>query len=232
MSLGVRDCLLVTLIEKEKMKTLIKIVALALTLAVATSVDAQVKSDISDLKSDKGPKGKDKVTHRDGKKPSKNIGPGIGPNGGDILVVPLKNRFEEAKKKRAEKQKDAKKRGSKVGGGKNSSRGKSFGKLVRSDDKLAGLVKEWRGKETELKKKSRALWEKLKKSDDDDVIAKLRAALGELRKSHGDASKKHREEIGARLKELGKDGVFKNDRKKLLDNERKGERRRRGKPGE
>ena len=95
------------------MKTLIKIVALALTLAVATSVNAQVKSDIcvagntTDLKSDKGPKGKDKVTHRDGKKPSKNIGPGIGPNGGDILVVPLKNRFEEAKKKRAEKQKDA-----------------------------------------------------------------------------------------------------------------------------
>jgi len=220
------------------MKTLIKVVALAVTLAVATSVNAQVKSDIcvagntTDLKSDKGPKGKDKVTHRDGKKPSKNIGPGIGPNGGDILVVPLKNRFEEAKKKRAEKQKDAKKRGSKVGGGKNSSRGKSFGKLVRSDDKLAGLVKEWRGKETELKKKSRALWEKLKKSGDDDVIAKLRAALGELRKSHGDASKKHREEIGARLKELGKDGVFKNDRKKQLDNERKGDRRRRGKPGE
>lgn len=192
------------------MKTLIKMVALAVTLAVATSVDAQVKPD-------KGPKGKDKVTHRDGKKPSKED---------------IKKRWEAAKKKRAEKQKDAKKRGSKVGGGKNSSRGKSFGRLVRSDDKLAGLVKEWRGKEAELKKKSRALWEKLKKSDDDDAKAKLRAALGELRKSHGDASKKHREEIGARLKELGKDGVFKNDRKKQLDNERKGERRRRGKPGE
>jgi len=210
LSLGVRDCLLVTLIEKEKMKTLIKIVALAVTLAVATSVDAQVKPD-------KGPKGKDKVTHRDGKKPSKED---------------IKKRWEAAKKKRAEKQKDAKKRGSKVSERKNSPRGRSFGRLVRSDDKLAGLVKEWRGKETELKKKSRALWEKLKKSDDDDAKAKLRAALGELRKSHGDASKKHREEIGARLKELGKDGVFKNDRKKLLDNERKGERRRRGKPGE
>lgn len=205
-----QDCLLVTLIERKKMKTLIKMVALAVTLAVATSVDAQVKPD-------KGPKGKDKVTHRDGKKPSKED---------------IKKRWEAAKKKRAEKQKDAKKRGSKVGGGKNSSRGKSFGKLVRSDDKLAGLVKEWRGKEAELKKKSRVLWEKLKKSDDNDAIAKLRAALGELRKSHGDASKKHREEIGARLKELGKDGAFKNDRKKQLDNERKGERRRRGKPGE
>ena len=192
------------------MKTLIKIVALAVTLAVATSVDAQVKPD-------KGPKGKDKVTHRDGKKPSKED---------------IKKRWEAAKKKRAEKQKDAKKRGSKVSERKNSPRGRSFGRLVRSDDKLAGLVKEWRGKEAELKKKSRALWEKLKKSDDDDAKAKLRAALGELRKSHGDASKKHREEIGARLKELGKDGVFKNDRKKLLDNERKGERRRRGKPGE
>lgn len=192
------------------MKTLIKIVALAVTLAVATSVDAQVKPD-------KGPKGKDKVTHRDGKKPSKED---------------IKKRWEAAKKKRAAKQKDAKKRGSKVGDRKNSPRGKSFGRLVRSDDKLAGLVKEWRGKEAELKKKSRALWEKLKKSNDDDAKAKLRAALGELRKSHGDASKKHREEIGARLKELGKDGVFKNDRKKLLDNERKGERRRRGKPGE
>ncbi len=192
------------------MKTLIKVVALAVTLAVATSVDAQVKPD-------KGPKGKDKVTHRDGKKPSKED---------------IKKRWEAAKKKRAEKQKDAKKRGSKVSERKNSPRGRSFGRLVRSDDKLAGLVKEWRGKEAELKKKSRALWEKLKKSDDDDAKAKLRAALGELRKSHGDASKKHREEIGARLKELGKDGVFKNDRKKLLDNERKGERRRRGKPGE
>ena len=192
------------------MKTLIKIVALAVTLAVATSVDAQVKPD-------KGPKGKDKVTHRDGKKPSKED---------------IKKRWEAAKKKRAEKQNDAKKRGSKVSERKNSPRGRSFGRLVRSDDKLAGLVKEWRGKEAELKKKSRALWEKLKKSDDDDAKAKLRAALGELRKSHGDASKKHREEIGARLKELGKDGVFKNDRKKLLDNERKGERRRRGKPGE
>jgi len=205
-----QDCLLVTLIERKKMKTLIKVVALAVTLAVATSVDAQVKPD-------KGPKGKDKVTHRDGKKPSKED---------------IKKRWEAAKKKRAEKQKDAKKRGSKVSERKNSPRGRSFGRLVRSDDKLAGLVKEWRGKETELKKKSRALWEKLKKSDDDDAKAKLRAALGELRKSHGDASKKHREEIGARLKELGKDGVFKNDRKKLLDNERKGERRRRGKPGE
>jgi|ETNvirenome_6_85_1030632.scaffolds.fasta_scaffold01248_12 hypothetical protein len=205
-----QDCLLVTLIERKKMKTLIKVVALAVTLAVATSVDAQVKPD-------KGPKGKDKVTHRDGKKPSKED---------------IKKRWEAAKKKRAEKQKDAKKRGSKVSERKNSPRGRSFGRLVRSDDKLAGLVKEWRGKEAELKKKSRALWEKLKKSDDDDAKAKLRAALGELRKSHGDASKKHREEIGARLKELGKDGVFKNDRKKLLDNERKGERRRRGKPGE
>ena len=192
------------------MKTLIKMVALAVTLAVATSVDAQVKPD-------KGPKGKDKVTHRDGKKPSKED---------------LKKRWEAAKKKRAEKHNDAKKRGSKVSDRKNSSRGRSFGRLVRSDDKLAGLVKEWRGKEAELKKKSRALWEKLKKSEDDDAKAKLRAALGELRKSHGTASKKHREEIGARLKELGKDGVFKNDRKKLLDNERKGERRRRGKPGE
>jgi len=208
--LGVQDCLLVTLIEKEKMKTLIKMVALAVTLAVATSVDAQVKPD-------KGPKGKDKVTHRDGKKPSKED---------------LKKRWEAAKKKRAEKHNDAKKRGSKVSDRKNSSRGRSFGRLVRSDDKLAGLVKEWRGKEAELKKKSRALWEKLKKSEDDDAKAKLRAALGELRKSHGTASKKHREEIGARLKELGKDGVFKNDRKKQLDNERKGERRRRGKPGE
>jgi len=205
-----QDCLLDTLIERKKMKTLIKVVALAVTLAVATSVDAQVKPD-------KGPKGKDKVTHRDGKKPSKED---------------IKKRWEAAKKKRAEKQKDAKKRGSKVSERKNSPRGRSFGRLVRSDDKLAGLVKEWRGKEAELKKKSRALWEKLKKSDDDDAKAKLRAALGELRKSHGDASKKHREEIGARLKELGKDGVFKNDRKKLLDNERKGERRRRGKPGE
>ena len=185
-------------------------VALAVTLAVATSVDAQVKPD-------KGPKGKDKVTHRDGKKPSKED---------------IKKRWEAAKKKRAGKHDDAKKRGSKVSDRKNSSRGRSFGRLVRSDDKLAGLVKEWRGKEAELKKKSRALWEKLKKSEDDDAKAKLRAALGELRKSHGTASKKHREEIGARLKELGKDGVFKNDRKKQLDNERKGERRRRGKPGE
>ena len=185
--LGVQDCLLVTLIEKVKMKTLIKIVALAVTLAVATSVDAQVKPD-------KGPKGKDKVTHRDGKKPSKED---------------IKKRWEAAKKKRAEKQNDAKKRGSKVSDRKKSPRGRSFGRLVRSDDKLAGLVKEWRGKETELKKKSRALWEKLKKSDDDDAKAKLRAALGELRKSHGEASKKHREEIGARLKELGKGDWFK-----------------------
>ena len=192
------------------MKTLIKVVALAVTLAVATSVNAQVKPD-------KGPKGKDKVTHRDGKKPSKED---------------IKKRLESAKKKRAQKQRDAKKRGSKVSERKNSPRGRSFGRLVRSDDKLAGLVKEWRGKETELKKKSRALWEKLKKSDDDAVKAKLRAALGELRKSHGDASKKHREEIGARLKELGKGDWVKNDRKKQLDNERKGDRKRRGKPGE
>ena len=82
------------------MKTLIKIVALAVTLAVATSVDAQVKPD-------KGPKGKDKVTHRDGKKPSKED---------------IKKRWEAAKKKRAEKQGDAKKRGSKVSDRKNSPR--------------------------------------------------------------------------------------------------------------
>jgi len=213
LSLGVRDCLLVTLIEKEKMKTLIKIVALALTLAVATSVDAQVKPD-------KGPKGKDKVTHRDGKKPSKED---------------IKKRWEAAKKKRAEKQGDAKKRGSKVSDRKNSPRGKSFGRLVRSDDKLAGLVKEWRGKESGLKKKSRALWEKYKASEDDDAKAKLRAALGELRKSHGDASKKHREEISARLKELGKGGWFKNNRDKQLGSERKHGWKKRGKgdkPGE
>ena len=195
------------------MKTLIKIVALAVTLAVATSVDAQVKPD-------KGPKGKDKVTHRDGKKPSKED---------------IKKRWEAAKKKRAEKQNDAKKRGSKVSDRKKSPRGRSFGRLVHSDDKLAGLVKEWRGKEAELKKKSRALWEKLKKSDDDDAKAKLRAALGELRKSQGDASKKHREEISARLKELGKGGWFKNNRDKQLDSEKKHGWKRRGKgdkPGE
>ena len=210
LSLGVQDCLLVTLIEKVKMKTMIKIVALALTLAVATSVDAQV------VKPDKGPKGKDKVTHRDVNKPSKED---------------VKKRWEAAKKKRDSRRGDAKKRGSKV----SDRKGRSFGRLVHSDKKLAALVKEWRGKETDLKKKSRALWEKWKKSDNDAARAKLRAFLGEMRKSHGDASKKHREEVSARLKELRKGGWFKNNRDKQLDSERKHGWKKRGKgdkPGE
>ena len=56
-----------------------------------------------------------------------------------------------------------------------------------------------------------------------------------MRKSHGDASKKHREEVSARLKELGKGGWFKNNRDKQLGSERKHGWKKRGKgdkPGE
>jgi len=157
-------------------------------------------------------------------------GPDRGPKKGPSKGKPSKEWFEAAKKKREASRKDAAKRGHKIRG--RGDRG-SFGKLFKSDEKLAELRKAFEANGKSLREKSKGLWEKYKAAEGDEGKAKLREELKALRGEHAESAKKHRAEVTARLKELGVE--FKNDRKAQIDNERKGDRRRRGKgdkPGE
>ena len=151
-----------------------------------------------------------------------------GPNKGLGKGKPSKERVEAAKKKWAEKRKTDAKKGQKVSRGKRGGRG-SFGKLFKDDEKLAKLRKDFEAATKQIRAKSKDLFTKYRAAEDDEAKAKLRESLKAIRGEQAEAAKKHRTEITARLKELGVE--FKNPRTKILDNERRGDRKRRGKGG-
>jgi hypothetical protein len=148
-----------------------------------------------------------------------------GPKTGLGKGKPSKERVEAAKKKWSEKRKADAKKGHTVRG-KRGSRS-SFGKLFKSDDKLAQLRKDFAAVTKGIRAKSKDLVTQYKAAGDDEAKSKLRESLKAIRGEQSAAAKKHRVEVTARLKELGVE--FKNPRTKLLDSERKGDRKRRGK---
>ena len=154
-----------------------------------------------------------------------------GPKKGLGKGKPSKERVEAAKKKWSEKRKTDAKKGHKVRG-KRGDRS-SFGKLFKDDEKLVKLRKDFEAATKGIRAKSKDLFTKYRAAEDDEAKAKLRESLKAIRGEQAEAAKKHRAEVTARLKELGVE--FKNPRTKILDNERRGDRRRRGKgdkPGE
>ena len=148
-----------------------------------------------------------------------------GPKKGLGKGKPSKERVEAAKKKWTEKRKSDTKKGHKVRG-KRGGRD-SFVKLFKSDDKLAALRKDFEAATKGTRAKSKGLFTKYRATEDDEAKAKLRESLKAIRGKQAEAAKKHRVEITARLKELGVE--FTNPRTKIIDNERRGDRRRRGK---
>jgi|TARA_R110001599_G_scaffold142863_1_gene323681 hypothetical protein len=153
-----------------------------------------------------------------------------GPKKGLGKGKPSKERVEAAKKKRSSKRKimkgipDAKK--DHTVRGKRGGRG-SFGNLFKEDEKLAKLRKDFEAATKEIRTKSKDLFTKYKAAEEDGAKATLRESLKAIRGEQAEAAKKHRVEITARLKELGVE--FKNPRTNILNNERRGDRSRRGK---
>jgi len=147
----------------------------------------------------------------------------------------LKERFEAAKKKRDAKRGEAKKKGHKHKG----PRGE-FGKLVRNDEKIKELKKQFAAAEDKIKGKFDR--KKFKDATDEEKAAlrdKLRASrkewevamkahrvevgkrMKEIRKEWEVAMKAHRVEVGKRIKEIREE--FKNNRDKVIEGNKPGE---------
>jgi len=121
----------------------------------------------------------------------------------------LKAAFEKRKKRRG----DAKKDGHKI-----RHKGKAFGKLVRNDDKIKELRKEFDA----AAKKIKGGFDKSKwKNATDEQKAALREKMKEAHKDWAETTKKHRAEVRKRIEEIRKE--FKNNRDKVIDGNKPGE---------
>ncbi len=125
----------------------------------------------------------------------------------------LKERFEAAKKKRDAKRGDAKRKGHNHKG----PRGE-FGKLVRNDEKIKELKKEFAKATDKIKGKFDR--KKFKDATDEEKAA-LRDKMRASRKEWEAAMKTHRIEVGKRMKEIREE--FKNNRDKIIDGNKPGE---------
>ncbi len=125
----------------------------------------------------------------------------------------LKKRWEAAKKKRDAKRGDAKKKGHKHKG----PRGE-FGKVVRNDEKIKELKKEFAKVADKIKGKFDR--KKFKDATDEEKAA-LRDKMRASRKEWEAAMKTHRIEVGKRMKEIREE--FKNNRDKIIDGNKPGE---------
>jgi len=125
----------------------------------------------------------------------------------------LKERFEAAKKKRDTKRGETKRKGHKQKG----PRGE-FGKLVRNDEKIKELKKDFAAAADKIKGKFDR--KKFKDATDEDKAA-LRDKMRAARKEWETAMKAHRVEVGKRMKEIR--GEFKNNRDKVIEGNKPGE---------
>ena len=130
--------------------------------------------------------------------------PNKGPKGKGKAI---KERFEAAKKKRDAKRAESKKKGHKHKG----PRGE-FGKLVRNDDKIKDLKKEFEVASKKLKGK---FDRKQFKDATEEQKAALRDKIRATRKEWEELMKQHRVEVGKRIREIRKE--FKNNRDKIID---------------
>ncbi len=126
---------------------------------------------------------------------------------------PTKERFEKAKKQRDAKRSDAKKKGHRHKG----PRGE-FGKLVRNDEKIKELKKEFAKATDKIKGKFDR--KKFKDATDEEKAA-LRDKIRASRKEWEAAMKAHRVEVGKRMREIRLE--FKNNRDKVIDGNKPGE---------
>lgn len=127
----------------------------------------------------------------------------------DKVKERLKAAFEKRKKRRG----DAKKEGHKI-----REKGRAFGKLVRNDDKIKQLRKDF----SEAAKKMKGNFDKSKFKDaTDEERAALRDKMKEAHKEMHELTKKHREEVKKRIAEIRKE--FANKRDKVIDGNKPGE---------
>lgn len=127
----------------------------------------------------------------------------------DKIKQRLKAAFENRKKRRGK----AKKEGHKI-----HHKGKAFGKLVRDDEKVKELRKEF----SEAAKKMKGKFDKSKFKDaTDEERTALRDKMKEAHKEMHELTKKHREEVKKRISEIKKE--FANKRDKVIDGNKPGE---------
>ena len=125
----------------------------------------------------------------------------------------VKERLKAAFDKRKKRRGDAKKNGHKI-----RHKGKAFGKLVRNDDKIKQLRKEFDA----AAKKIKGGFDKSKwKDSTDEQKAALREKMKEAHKNWAEKAKKHRTEVRKRIEEIKKE--FKNNRDKIIDGNKPGE---------
>ena len=123
-------------------------------------------------------------------------------------VEEAKKKFNSAKKKRSKSQEGARKRG--LSG--------RLGKLVRSDEKIIKLKKDFAAAEKKLKGN---FDRKQLKDATDEQRAALREKAKASRKEWEQAMRAHRTELGKRIKEIRNE--FKNKRDKVIDANKTGE---------
>ena len=129
------------------------------------------------------------------------------------LKQKLSPKAATAKKKRDTKRSEAKKKGHKHKG----PRGE-FGKLVRNDEKIKELKKQFADAANKIKGKFDR--KKFKDATDEEKAA-LRDKLRASRKEWEVAMKAHRVEVGKRMKEIREE--FKNNRDKVIEGNKPGE---------
>ncbi len=125
----------------------------------------------------------------------------------------VKERLKAAFDKRKKHRGNAKKKGQKV-----NHKGRAFGKLVRDDEKIKELRKNF----SEASKKMKGNFDKSKFKDaTDDQKAALRDQMKATHKEWAENAKKHRAEIRQRIAEIKKE--FANKRDKVIDGNKPGE---------
>jgi len=125
----------------------------------------------------------------------------------------VKERLKAAFDKRKKRRGDAKKRGHKV-----HHKGRAFGKLVRDDEKIKELKKDFDAASDKIK----GDFDKSKFKDaSDEERAALRDKMKAAHKEWYEMAKKHREEVRKRMTEIRKE--FANKRDKVIDGNKPGE---------
>ena len=119
----------------------------------------------------------------------------------------VKERLKRASDKRQKRREDAKKRGSNI-----QHKGRAWGKLVRSDEKIKELKKDFEKASEKIKLGfDKKKWKDATDEQKDALREKMRAS----RKEWEELAKKHKEEVRKRMVEIKKE--FANKRDKVID---------------
>ena len=125
----------------------------------------------------------------------------------------VKERLKAAFDKRKKRRGDAKKKGSDI-----RSKGRAWGKLVRNDEKIKELKKDFEKASEKIKLGfDKSKW----KDSTDEQKEALREKMRAARKEWEVLAKKHREEVRKRMIEIRKE--FANKRDKVIDGNKPGE---------